>query len=812
MYILYAYVYSAVNITNLEHIRSFSKIQSNMISNTRLSELKMKDQSGIVPDEGHQKLQLKASVPSTVNNNNNEISRNKCTHLTQIFTDEQRYEKSFKFYSKTCFGNSIPTNDCPAIVLKNSSDDFMGNSCPKSSKFHLYDSSSCYNSTTASDVNHTICTNVLNESALNDVSRMSGCGISNGTEKSVCDAKNDFISGQNNNCSIKNSRNVRRKPPMCRTEDQEHAFRQIEDVHNYSKLNRYSYCNPENDRVVNTPTFSSNSSNQDDDDECDDDHGYVDIDDDDDDEEEEEEEDKVNNVEEFVSVDYKQLSASKNSNTTTQQSVTPFKCNSPGITFQQQNKNQDEMSPDALNIEIEGNITPPDHHARRPMNAFLIFCKRHRGIVKDKYKNYENRSITKILGEWWASMDANDKKCYVNLAQQNKDAFFSANPNFKWYKLPAPSLRTLTTRPGNIERGENQCELDNFYTQNNINYNTDSVVEKKKVSYFKLADEKQMGGLNNLMSSNKTATSKDNSFQKALSDGSSFFNSSRKSNIDIEDFCKLKRSNSDKNFSSSEDDFTPKKSVRSCKGKKYQELINSGQISAVNSKKMVSQKPSIDSSDGQYFVMHIDKYKKVQTSCKSNPKKDAQSKKDKRQWVMTHYPDVYRFKKQQLGFVSFDLEEKIKRLPAQCLETYLQHKKNIKRKKKINSRKRSSAQQHNLQEVFLKQTTQSLLCQPKTEIEAKEQVIGSQKRKARKESITRRNITSIQSDVQLLFGSSHTNPPFIIGRRNSTHQSLPVVNQNATSDLLILAEVAANRTETTTLCGERNMFSNLNKI
>lgn len=33
----------------------------------------------------------------------------------------------------------------------------------------------------------------------------------------------------------------------------------------------------------------------------------------------------------------------------------------------------------------------PDHHARRPMNAFLIFCKRHRGIVRERYPNLENR-------------------------------------------------------------------------------------------------------------------------------------------------------------------------------------------------------------------------------------------------------------------------------------------------------------------------------------------------------------------------------------------------------------------------------------
>ncbi|KFM62559.1 HMG box transcription factor BBX, partial [Stegodyphus mimosarum] len=41
---------------------------------------------------------------------------------------------------------------------------------------------------------------------------------------------------------------------------------------------------------------------------------------------------------------------------------------------------------------------------RRPMNAFFIFCKRHRDIVREKYPHLENRSITKILGEWWANL------------------------------------------------------------------------------------------------------------------------------------------------------------------------------------------------------------------------------------------------------------------------------------------------------------------------------------------------------------------------------------------------------------------------
>lgn len=92
------------------------------------------------------------------------------------------------------------------------------------------------------------------------------------------------------------------------------------------------------------------------------------------------------------------------------------------------------------------------------MNAFLIFCKRHRSVVKSKYPHLENRSITKILGEWWAALDADQKQTYTELARQYKEAFMKANPNFKWYKTdtfpshPPPQQlhqhRSVCGRPG----------------------------------------------------------------------------------------------------------------------------------------------------------------------------------------------------------------------------------------------------------------------------------------------------------------------------------------------------------------------------
>jgi hypothetical protein len=55
---------------------------------------------------------------------------------------------------------------------------------------------------------------------------------------------------------------------------------------------------------------------------------------------------------------------------------------------------------------------------RRPMNAFLIFCKRHRSIVREKNPDLDNRSVTRILGDLWANLKEDEKVVYTDLAKQ----------------------------------------------------------------------------------------------------------------------------------------------------------------------------------------------------------------------------------------------------------------------------------------------------------------------------------------------------------------------------------------------------------
>ncbi|KAJ8930843.1 hypothetical protein NQ314_016260 [Rhamnusium bicolor] len=68
---------------------------------------------------------------------------------------------------------------------------------------------------------------------------------------------------------------------------------------------------------------------------------------------------------------------------------------------------------------------------RRPMNAFMIFSKRHRTLVHQRHPNQDNRTVSKILGEWWYALGPAQKKKYHELASEVKEAHFKAHPEWK---------------------------------------------------------------------------------------------------------------------------------------------------------------------------------------------------------------------------------------------------------------------------------------------------------------------------------------------------------------------------------------------
>ncbi|EDW66407.2 uncharacterized protein Dvir_GJ16014 [Drosophila virilis] len=455
----------------------------------------------------------------------------------------------------------------------------------------------------------------------------------------------------------------------------------------------------------------------------------------------------------------------------------------------------------------------PEHHARRPMNAFLIFCKRHRAIVKERYKSLENRAITKILGDWWAALDEQEKQCFTDLAQQNKDAFFNANPNFKWYKLPAPPLRTLATRPSNASTGQiNEEPLQPHAPQQHLQWAPNDVAHMLRSNYFKFADETQMGELSALLSANAgSVPDKDYALQQVLSETTQFLSthmpSNNNNNNNNNNNCNNNKRLLDSGSNSSEEEErgTPSKKLktaRSCKGKIYQELINSGQLAAIVKKSKCRLNSGGSNNDANSNTPPISPTNNVVASVGQ----------------LLPEPETTAVR---VAANEFDLEEKIRELPALSLDAYLQRKRSTKKKKKFSSSKKQRNPNCNTNS-----TPAATVANVSTATAATVAAVGSQKRKARKESITRRDVSAIEQEVASILpltinGCYYFNetraaaaaatvaattatatvaasPPLSSSSSSTLSVYEPAgYDVTTTSDLLILAEVAANRTELT---------------
>ncbi|KAB7498571.1 putative transcription factor capicua [Armadillidium nasatum] len=89
-------------------------------------------------------------------------------------------------------------------------------------------------------------------------------------------------------------------------------------------------------------------------------------------------------------------------------------------------------------------------HIRRPMNAFMIFSKRHRPIVHHKYPNQDNRTVSKILGEWWYELKPEEKTKYQSLASEIKETHYKAHPDWKWCSKDRRKSSTSSSKGDNV--------------------------------------------------------------------------------------------------------------------------------------------------------------------------------------------------------------------------------------------------------------------------------------------------------------------------------------------------------------------------
>ncbi|XP_069021106.1 HMG box transcription factor BBX isoform X2 [Embiotoca jacksoni] len=138
-----------------------------------------------------------------------------------------------------------------------------------------------------------------------------------------------------------------------------------------------------------------------------------------------------------------------------------------------------------------------EQRARRPMNAFLLFCKRHRSLVRQEHPRLDNRGATKILADWWAVLEPKEKQKYIDMAKEYKDAFMKANPGYKWCPTTSKPVKSPSCQPFSNPRKKVwsfSCNSSKDTTARKVPQ-TDSMPQLN----FAMADPTKMGGLSMLL-------------------------------------------------------------------------------------------------------------------------------------------------------------------------------------------------------------------------------------------------------------------------------------------------------------------------
>nr|XP_056714477.1 HMG box transcription factor BBX isoform X2 [Euleptes europaea] len=137
-----------------------------------------------------------------------------------------------------------------------------------------------------------------------------------------------------------------------------------------------------------------------------------------------------------------------------------------------------------------------EQRARRPMNAFLLFCKRHRSLVRQKHPHLDNRGATKILADWWSVLDPKEKQKYTDMAKEYKDAFMKANPGYKWCP---PTNKPVKIQSSTVTNRKKLWAFPSEPAKDLPSPKKLVKTEEMPQLNFAMADPTQMGGLSMLL-------------------------------------------------------------------------------------------------------------------------------------------------------------------------------------------------------------------------------------------------------------------------------------------------------------------------
>lgn len=262
--------------------------------------------------------------------------------------------------------------------------------------------------------------------------------------------------------------------------------------------------------------------------------------------------------------------------------------------------------------------------------------------------------------------------------------------------------------------------------------------------------------------------------------------------------------------------FGSKKSSRACKGKRYAEFMNAHKLSVIGKrtkprtastsssaslsptqssqvrllKKSLSCSQAVQKLDYETFDHLYANHSAIMLSPSVVTKHDT----DTLEKSALSHEQLSPNDGRKYDVNEFELEHKINALQAHNLDEYLLRKQDTKKKKKVTEKRSGGASRkvHRVTKAKGKSPTiHAIAALPKTieEVKAQLTMVGSQKRKARKESITRRDVQQVTAIVQ---SYSPTLDPQFLSLNVTPFRSNVQTNSNrcGNSGLLMLATMA----------------------
>lgn len=250
-----------------------------------------------------------------------------------------------------------------------------------------------------------------------------------------------------------------------------------------------------------------------------------------------------------------------------------------------------------------------------------------------------------------------------------------------------------------------------------------------------------------------------------------------------------------------------KKSSRACKGKRYQEFMSARKVIPAPKKQKVrttssSSSTSLPSAANAHSFAN--NHKAIHTV---NGRGDCETFDHLYTNHMPHRTNEVGHHQngtapsasvpndaKKFNANDFELEEKIKALPARNLDRYLSRKRETKNRKKVGSKRTNSGSSGSSSKSAGSAASapppgpkQMARTETAQEVKARMMVVGSQKRKARKESITRREVTTVTATVDSIIVKEEIEGVSY----GPNHNAMNNFNTNGgAADLLFLATIA----------------------